>query len=179
MTYPELAISESPDGYIRMASTLGPYRYRLTHRWGRDGSLAMFAMLNPSTATELADDPTIRRCRSFAQREGLSGMTIVNLYAYRATKPHDLWQAGLAGVDTRGPLNEATWLAAISESDLLIAAWGAHAELHVAARARRLVQQVGGRFYCLGRTKKGQPRHPLYVRANKALEPYPLREAGQ
>lgn len=67
-------------------SECGRYRYRLTRRFA-DGPCATFVMLNPSTADETIDDPTIRRCRNFAIREGCGGLVVVNLFAYRATDP--------------------------------------------------------------------------------------------
>lgn len=70
----------------------GLYRFAL-HRWWGDGIRLGFVMLNPSTADAEIDDPTIRRCMGFARTLGFDGIRVVNLYAYRATKPADLWKA--------------------------------------------------------------------------------------
>ncbi len=75
------------------------YRYALLRRWG-EGKNAMFIGLNPSTADETADDPTIRRCVSFAKAWGFGGLCMANLFAYRATNPADmLMQADPIGPD--------------------------------------------------------------------------------
>lgn len=169
----------------------GLYRYELTRdlpgRWAGGNApppVMCFVMLNPSTADGTQDDPTIRRCKSFAEREGCRTLEVVNLYAYRATKPKDLWDAAAAGIDAVGPEN-ATWVdRAIRLRSLgancLVAAWGANVEPSavewfaalVAAFARTRTAYDPPRVWCLGRTKGGQPRHPLMLRADTPLEPW-------
>ena len=101
------------------------YRYRLTRIWG-DGPRATFVMLNPSTADEHVDDPTLRRCMGFARAWGLGGLNVVNLSAFRATIPAELWRA----VDPIGPDNDDYLRAAGASGEPLIAAWGNNAKLH-------------------------------------------------
>lgn len=144
------------------------YRYILTRRWGV-GRSAVFVMLNPSTADAATDDPTIRRCVSFARREGCSGITVVNLYAFRATGPADMLKAG----DPVGPANDVYLVGAINgaadSGSPVIAAWGANGN---AIRARVVVNmawEAGVELMCLGVTKGGSPRHPLYVRGDTPL----------
>ncbi|GAB3884429.1 DUF1643 domain-containing protein [Terrabacter terrigena] len=147
----------------------GHYRYMLGRRWD-NGPLVRFVMLNPSTADATTDDPTIRRCIGFAKAWGFAGLHVVNLYAYRATNPRELWAVD----DPVGPENDA-WLAdeaawAKSHDLPLIAAWGVHAEpRHVA-----YVRTFPGfdRLQALGTTKDGHPRHPLYLRRDAQLEPW-------
>src|SRR5689334_16488446 len=77
---------------VRKAASIsecGRYRYSL-HRWWGAGERLYFVMLNPSTADAEVDDPTIRRCMGFARTLGFDGIGVVNLYAFRATKPADL-----------------------------------------------------------------------------------------
>lgn len=69
---------------------MNPYRYMLTREWDEHGDKICWVMLNPSTADETLDDPTIRRVRSFSQREGYGSLVVVNLYAMRATDPKGL-----------------------------------------------------------------------------------------
>jgi hypothetical protein len=145
------------------------YRYRLHRFWGA-GPAMPFVMLNPSTADAFTDDPTIRRCVEFARREGAGGLAVVNLYAFRATKPADLWRA----VDPIGPDN-ATHLRLVAEQARLsgipvVCAWGAH--VGTAASVLTAPFMEADRV-CLGKTKHGHPRHPLYVRADQPLEPFP------
>jgi len=145
-------------------SECGTYRYSLTRKWG-SGPICTFIMLNPSKADASEDDPTIRRCISFAKREGCEGLLVENLYAFRATKPIDLTKAA----DPVGPLNDAAIRAAIRMAEKhewpLVAAWGAH----WMAEDRGAEIADWARFKCLGRTKRLMPRHPLYVKGDAPL----------
>jgi len=145
------------------------YRYVLWREWGDldDASpYALFVGLNPSTADETNDDPTIRRCRRFAQDLGYGALCMVNLFAWRATSPKDM----KAAPDPVGPENDR-WLASLSrEAGITIAAWGVHgAHLGRDMAVLPLLQEP----HCLGQTAGGQPKHPLYLRAD--TRPFPLR----
>src|SRR6185369_17379869 len=83
-------------------SKCGKYRYSLRREWIGGAGTVCFIMLNPSTADASVDDPTIRRCIGFAQRWGYQILEVVNLYAYRATRPRDMF----AAADPVGPENE-------------------------------------------------------------------------
>lgn len=152
----------------------GRYRYDLTRRWG-DGPLALWVMLNPSTADADTDDPTIRRCIGFSKREGCGGLVVVNRFAYRATDPSELIDID----DAEGPDNTDVILRWFDHPDvrLRILAWGAWLDDHRRAmRGTSLVASTltfapgSGTMRCLGRTKGGAPRHPLYVRSDQGLE---------
>ena len=157
-------------------SPCGKYRYDLVRTWDETLPLALWIMLNPSTADAAQDDPTIRRCRAFSRREGAGGMVVVNLFAHRATKPDRL----LAAEDPVGPRNEesiALWLA-YPEVTIAVAAWGQWRDAQRlpprCPNVADLAREAGRELRCLGRTKEhGSPRHPLYVRADQALEVYP------
>lgn len=130
-------------------------------------------MLNPSTADALLDDPTIRRGIAFAQREGFGGIIVINLCAFRATKPNDMKNAA----DPVGPLNDGQIrilfeLAAASGVPVL-AAWGAHGSFRNRDTAVRLMAlETGVDLVCLGTTKEGHPRHPLYVASDQPFVPF-------
>lgn len=145
----------------------GLYRYRLTRAWG-DGEIAVFVMLNPSTADAAIDDPTIRRCIGFAKTWGMAGIEVVNLYAYRATNPAELWGAD----DPVGPDNdEFLTTAAFARPGPLVAAWGVNAK---PPRVMEVLSLPGfDRLQCLGTTKDGYPRHPLYVRGDTRPQAWP------
>lgn len=144
----------------------GRYRYQLGRRWNTRAVRAVFIMLNPSTADADVDDPTIRRCVSFAHRWGMGGMWVVNLYAFRATNPRELWLQD----DPIGPENDAWIERAIRYEALVVAAWGANARPD---RVEQVLRVVGAyRLQCLGTTKDGHPRHPLYVRNTTPLQPW-------
>lgn len=157
-------------------SDCGQYRYTLGRRWGV-GSAATFIMLNPSTADALQDDPTIRRCIGFAKALGCEALHVANLYAYRATKPADLWKAD----DPVGPENDealrTAFRTALREQGPVIAAWGANARPLRAEFVTVLARAAGVTLTALGATKDGAPRHPLYLRADARPEPWPNRIA--
>lgn len=156
-------------GNDALLSPDGRYRYRLTRRWD-DGPTAVWIMLNPSTADASDDDPTIRRCITFSQREGCGSLIVVNLCAYRATDPKALMQAGREGIDIQGPGNADHLQAALSEGSFTVAAWGAHAAHRAIAPHTPARIVVHRPMQCLGRTQAGHPRHPLYVRGDQPLE---------
>ena len=152
----------------------GLHRYDLTRRWVSGADWAVFVMLNPSTADASIDDPTIRRCVGFARREGYGGLAVVNLFALRATNPEDLADSGDAGIDTVGRDNGfhiGRWLDAAS---VVVAAWGAHPmAAYRAAFFRSTARGFDKDLVCLGKTKSGAPRHPLYVSGTQPLVEWP------
>jgi hypothetical protein len=154
------------------ATIEGDYRYTLQRGWTDGWPWATFIMLNPSTADADTDDPTIRRCIGFAQREGCAGLRVVNLYALRATDPRELWKHA----DPVGPLNDFhlrdEFLDVAYGGGLVIAAWGAHARPDRVAVVRNLAAGFGVDLHALGFTKAGQPRHPLYLRGDAPLVPW-------
>lgn len=157
-------------------SRCGTYRYTLLRRWA-DGPCLRWVMLNPSTADAAVDDPTIRRVVRFSRDAGYSAAVVANLYALRSTDPAALGQHK-APV---GPENDGTLRALVRAAGadgwrhditpVIVAAWGA------TAPAARVAEVLAGpladiRLRCLGTTKTGQPRHPLYVRADRPLIPF-------
>ena len=126
----------------------------------------MFIGLNPSTADETEDDPTIRRCISFAKSWGYSSILMMNAYAYRATNPKDM----MAADDPIGPKNDDELRDRASGCGLIIAAWGAHCEQH---RAEQVHAALGYRaIMCLGVNKNGSPKHP--GASGEVLKPKPM-----
>ena len=150
-------------------SPCGRYRFSLTRVWS-EGPHRVFVLLNPSTADATTDDPTLRRCMRFARDWGYGGLTLVNLFPWRATHPQDLGKARAAGEDiTAVERNRTAWLHALAKTDALpLFGWGAHA-LAVEAWPRLLELTPGE---CLGITKTGAPRHPLYIRADTQPMPW-------
>lgn len=141
----------------------GRYRYRLRRSWSA-GPRVVFVMLNPNTADAVRDDPTIRRCIGFARRWGFASVDVVNLFAYRTVDPRELARVA----DPVGPDNDLHITRAVRRADLVVCAWGAtRLARERGARVAALVAQREVR--CLGRTKAGAPRHPLYLRADTAL----------
>jgi hypothetical protein len=143
-------------------SQCGQFRYRVWRRWTPFGSMVLFIGLNPSTANESRDDPTLRRCREFSQSWGYSGFTIVNLFAYRATDPTILSKVE----DPVGPRNDAWIEKCAKASDIIIAAWGNHG---LYAGRGKTVRKFIPEMYCLRMNRTGEPAHPLYL--PKTLRP--------
>ncbi len=139
------------------------YRYMLLRSWG-DGPACSFIMLNPSTADASKDDPTIRRCMSFARREGCGSLVVFNLFAFRATSPADM----KAAADPIGEEND-DYLQMLMKRDEgpIIAAWGAHGSF--LDRDKVVKRMFTGRLQCLGKTKSGAPKHPLYIKSDAPL----------
>lgn len=142
------------------------WRYTLSRIWEPAGEACMFVGLNPSTADESLDDPTVRRCIRFARDWGYGGLRMLNLYGFRATYPRDLHAA-------REPIGPDTdeWLAELARhSGLVVAAWGADPGPYLGRPAR--VRELLGDVSVLGFTQQGQPRHPLYMRADCQPQPW-------
>lgn len=159
------------------------WRYVLERRWveiqvSASSTLVprtvLFIGLNPSTADETADDPTIRRCVGFAKRWGFGRLVVCNLFAYRATDPKELRRLTSA-IEAIGLENDRHIEDEACEADLVVAAWGSNGDLH-----RRGEEVLDHLFWLdvplavLGWTKGDppQPRHPLYLRGD--TEPVPV-----
>lgn len=176
--------STAPKGYqgsgTRGAelSPCGTYRYALWRSWSISLPVAVFVMLNPSTADALQDDPTIRKCKGFAERWGCGGIYVVNLFAFRATDPKQL---RTAHADIVGPDNHAHQRRAISRlcspmavPGPCVAAWGSQPSCVLAdhpARLRALAAEYRVELQCLGTAKDGNPRHPLMLAYGTELAP--------
>lgn len=146
-------------------SECGQYRYLLTRRWD-DGPSLGFVMLNPSTADANVDDPTIRKCMGFASRYGFSAIEVVNLFAYRATKPKDM----LAARDPIGPENDEHIRMAVRATTNIVCAWGPNASK--TPRPRQVVamlKDMGIMLKCLHVTQDGSPGHPLMLSYDRPL----------
>lgn len=136
------------------------YRYSLTRVWDAVAPRVVFVMLNPSTATEIQNDPTIERCEQRARRLGFGGFRAVNIFALRATDPRDMRAAS----DPEGSDNEQQLTEAAGWADTVIAAWGVNGEHHnQGPLAADRLRAAGYQLYHLGLTKAGHPRHPLYL----------------
>ncbi|QDT34217.1 DUF1643 domain-containing protein [Thalassoglobus polymorphus] len=145
------------------------YRYVLTRQWEESScNRAVFIGLNPSTATEYQNDPTVARCINYAKAWGHDSMTMLNAFAFRSTDPK-----GLKTIDDPvGPANDRYILKQCREASQIILCWGTHAEhlnrgLNLLAKLNKLDLELS----CLKITKHGHPSHPLYLK--KSLLPLP------
>jgi hypothetical protein len=148
----------------------GIYRYSLWRAWSAYYPRIAFVLLNPSTADEQRNDPTIRRCIGFARAWEFGSVEVVNLFAYRATDYRELFKVN----DPIGEENNRFLLQAVERCSTIVLGWGNRGTF--LNRDRQFIQVLTGRndVYCLGITKDGQPRHPLYMKGNTKLEPFDL-----
>lgn len=153
------------------------YRYTLRRSWLGTGGVLNFIMLNPSTADDVFDDPTIRKCIGFAKRWGFSGLVVTNLFAFRATDPAELRQ--LAKMDYAKAVGESDGhlIAEASQAAAVVCAWGDHGTLY--GRDEDVLNRVlpTVTMGCIGRTKSGNPLHPSRTAYTSAPEVFRLAAA--
>lgn len=149
-----------------------PFRYTLTRRTGFGDRTVLFVMLNPSTATDEVNDPTITRCVGYAQTWGFGWLKVGNLSPMRATDPKDMLRMGPESPVMRSK-NDDHILAMAKESDLVVAAWGTHGPAERRSdHMKGLLMRAGVDVYCLGLTKDGEPLHPLMQPKDAVLQPF-------
>lgn len=150
-------------------SPCGLYRLRLERTWDDSITPLGFVMLNASTADAEVDDPTIRRCVGFARREGAGGLVVGNLFGWRSPDPEAMKRAR----DPCGELNIPHLLQIARDcGNRLVCAWGVHGvHLRQDERVKAVLRSSGVTLLCLGKTKAGHPKHPLYLSANSLLVP--------
>ena len=150
------------------------YRYTLWRRFKQSGKTLCFVGLNPSTADETEDDPTVRRCVNFAKRDGYAEMVMLNLFAFRATDPKVMRAAKDPGGPDRGE-NFSTIVNTIWCADKAVLAWGNHGGYrHAGRRMYDALVDAGlsSKLYCLKKTQHGHPWHPLYVSGDAPFVPF-------
>lgn len=155
-------------------SSCKKFRYRLWRVWDTAKPPAIFILLNPSTADEVANDPTVARCQARAFALGYGRLEILNIFAYRSTDPKALYDV----TDPVGPGNddairdclEQHWATAGAR---VICGWGKNG--HLSGRGRHVLALVGGAGFvanCLKQNSDGSPQHPLYLAYS--LQPRPM-----
>ena len=166
-------------------SDCGTWRYLLECDFLLPGPTIAFGLHNPSTATAEEDDPTWRRGRGYVTSWNAGKVVYVNPWAGRATKPENLWKMA----DPVGPMNDFHIAAVAREvaetGGFFVFAWGAvsppralrHAVNNRLHSFNKLVREHGCDVRALGTTKDGQPRHPLYLRADAKPELWTMRAA--
>jgi hypothetical protein len=147
-------------------SKCGCYRWSLSRSWGQ-GPCLLFVMLNPSTADNEQDDPTLRRCINFSKREGFSRLELLNLFPLRSPHPSRLLES--AERSRGGRYAEDTLRLGAQRADKIICAWGSFS---IAAQRFEELMSIFDEYdlFCLGKTRTGQPRHPLYLKSDATLE---------
>ena len=148
------------------------YRYSLTRVWDKTGPRVLFIMLNPSKATEVQNDPTVERCERRARVLGFGGFRVMNIFAWRETDPRLL----RATPEPVGTENDALLLDGLDWADMVVAGWGVHgAHLNRGPEVEALLRGAGADLQCLGLSKAGHPRHPLYIAYATEPQVWPAR----
>ncbi|HGF9504284.1 TPA: DUF1643 domain-containing protein [Acinetobacter baumannii] len=156
-------ININPELKSAVISSCGKFRYLLSR--GACLNPLVFVMLNPSIADAYIDDPTIKRCKGFASLAGFDGIIVVNLYAYRATNPKEVFQFQ----DPVGTENDAYILEVAAKHKNIVCAWGSNAEKARAEHVLSLLNRADAKIFCLGLNKNGSPKHPLYIPSDQNL----------
>ena len=164
------------DLFMDMGAKFSPcrtWRYSLWRVWDNARPPLTVIGLNPSTADETTNDPTITRCINRARDGNFGSLLMLNIFAYRATDPAVLWDASEAGgIDIQGPGNREAFNG-LGADGMAICAWGVGgAHLNQDRRVMLWLQTEGVKPYCLGVTKEGFPKHPLYLRRDVQPVPY-------
>ena len=141
------------------------YRYNLMRIWGSSLRTILFIGLNPSTADETEDDPTIRRCIEFVKSWGFGGLAIVNLFAFISPHPSLM----LKEQDPVGPVNNKHIKIHLGDTDQTVLIWGA--TKGVTSRVADVLEMVRDPW-CIKHNKDGSPAHPLYLKKDLELIPY-------
>ncbi len=150
-------------------SHCGRYRYRLWRLWNPDKPAALFILLNPSTADETRNDPTVERCQRRAISLGYGGVRIANIFALRSTDPRALYESS----DPIGPDNDTAILDAARDAGIIVCGWGVHGALFGRGNAvRDRIRRAGLKAFFLGINQDGSPKHPLYVAYNSEPTPW-------
>jgi len=176
LTQPELLFIAT-DGCVAEFSSDRVYRYTLRRRWEdrteRHLSI-VWLMFNPSTADEVENDPTIRKCIGFSRRWGYEKLVILNLYAVRNSDPRVLRFVD----DPVGPENDEWIRKSLTEASEVVCAWGCAQHMPtIDARIKdvlKIVAESGRRMVCLGYRKDHHPRHPLMVSYDTQRIPYKI-----
>ena len=157
------------DGDTASEATYSPcetYRYELTRVWNSKTSRILFVMLNPSTATEIKNDPTVARCEGRARPLGFGSYRVCNIFALRSTNPRELYQSDFP----IGEENNEAIKRGCDWADKIVCAWGNHGELLDRGKeVEHLMRSTGNHLLHLGLTKKNFPKHPLYISHSQRL----------
>ena len=138
------------------------YRFVLWRIWNDELPKVMFIGLNPSTANEDKNDPTIRRIISLSRNLGFGGVYMLNLFTFVTPHPEELKKC-------ENPLKLADYYLSEygNKSNLIVAAWGTFPE--VQDRSKHIMAMFPN-LHCLALNQNGSPRHPLYVPNNINLK---------
>ena len=140
----------------------GKYRYVLSRVWDEELPFVMFIGLNPSTADNENDDPTIRKLITYCKSWGYGGFYITNLFAYVSSDPKVLKSIP----NPVGVMNDSYIIGFSEHCKMVVCMWGNKGTLynrdvyviHLLIQTKKL--------YCFETSVHGNPKHPLYLKAD-------------
>lgn len=169
----QLTLGSFSESGAEFGGAANEYRYRLWRGWKLGTRRVLWLMLNPSTADENANDPTIRRCIAFSKAWGFDGLEVANLFAFRSTDPKALAKVP----DPIGPGNNHAIRAAAYRCSLVVCAWGNGGAF--LGRGRAVAEILRHQdLRCFRITGGDQPEHPLYQPGEKFPTPAHLLTYG-
>lgn len=142
-----------------------------------DHRFVQFVGLNPSTADEVADDNTIRRCVGFAREWGFKAFCMTNIFSVRSTDPAGILEFPGDPIGTDNDM----WIMRVADAaERIVAGWGNHGVIQNRGNevALMLEEEHEAKLFCFGLTKEHQPKHPLYIKGAAQLIPFGLIKAG-
>jgi hypothetical protein len=126
--------------------------------------------MNPSTADESVDDPTVRKEVYLSHKWGYGKYIKTNLTPYRATNPKNIDHTL---VNMFAYENLTTILNLATQAQCVVACWGNNQSLKEwADQTLRALRIAKVSLYCLGKNKNGSPKHPLYLSNQVQLQPF-------
>ncbi len=122
-------------------------------------------------------DPTVKRVRRCSQ-DGFDGWIMLNIYPQRATDPKRIHTEKNGALHKRN-LSEIKKIFCLYPSLKVWAAWGNLIEKR--PFLMRFLKDIVAlnpsiQWVCKGKTKKGHPRHPLFLKKGRAFESFDMEE---
>ena len=156
------------------------WRYLLWRQWDNSLPTATFVLMNPSTADEVNDDPTVAAQQvrvSYWPELGLpkvGAIVVANAFAWRETDSRKLPAGVAAGIDIIGPENDKFIVRACKLATIVIVGWGkpGHMLLNRGEQLLQLFAKHDIKVHALDVNKDGSPKHPLYIAHRKMPVPY-------
>jgi hypothetical protein len=145
------------------------YRYALWRIWDETKPLVMFIGLNPSTANENENDPTIRSVQRISKANGYGGFYMMNCWAYVSTDPEKLRDHRWNELICEWNDNMLTTIKARCKD--VVFAWGSFSIVSETGRDKELLEMFPN-AKALFINKNGSPKHPLFCKSDTKLIEY-------
>lgn len=154
------------------------FRYKLWRIWDSERPKITFIGLNPSTADQDTNDPTMRRLINFCSRNNYGGLYMTNLFSVIATDSKELKQ--LTNPVDYPEIKNTKTIYTIQDcaklSDKVVFCWG-RSKYHPSMINHCLkIIETFPDAYCFGFNSDGSPKHPLYLKNEyMVLKKYKLK----